>query len=137
MKYLILSLLLLTSCAPRQHREPQKEIIHLAGTIRCYGFNNCALISDNDHHPLNVVSSEASGDYLVVDFPPNITGVVSFLVTPDETLSQYGITCGSSVGFNRAVIRCYGYKYGVWQPFRAIDLAIPNANIWFYGVMER
>lgn len=117
--------------------EPKTKIVHIAGTLRCYGFNDCSLIEDADHTPLNVTQGRSSGDWLVVDFA-KAKRVISFVAGPDESLALLGVTCGASVGLDRANIKCSGQREdGTREQFRAHDIAaVPNSNIWFYGVME-
>jgi hypothetical protein len=84
----------------------QRRVV--AGVIRNTG-SGWALITDADHQSTNVGSvtySAANGGEIVINYPGiSATKVVSFVVTPDETLARAGIFAGASVTQSAATIR--------------------------------
>lgn len=138
MKYLLGCLLLIGCAQPTQvitNVNTPSKIIYMGGVIRCYGTQDCRLIQDADHTPLNVLGARASGEWIIIDYMP-VKKVISLTVTADETFVAQDIECGPSVGMERASIRCYGYKDNVYQQLYPEDLVSGSGNLWFVGLME-
>lgn len=107
---------------------------------RTYALLSCALrndggatwapIDDTGHRPSGVLSVETLADRIVVHHDFTAVRVSSVQVTPDETLSGMGISCGASVGLDQTRIHLYSTPDGLgdyvyydgtaWQSFAGV-----------------
>ncbi|MGN6436882.1 MAG: hypothetical protein ACTHMM_10130 [Agriterribacter sp.] len=73
-------------------------------------------ISTANHSKVSIDSVHVTNSQLQI-FYPSARNVLSFSITPDETLTRYGVTCGASVGTDSASILIY-YRVnqgGYWR----------------------
>lgn len=96
--------------APRKHEN---------GSHRCVGVNR-------------VYADHESGD-LVITGPAG--GAIVFIsISPDETMTEKGISCGASGGIGVTHVRCYD-RSGVQVPADSDQLFDPTANLWVGWMM--
>ena len=65
------------------------------------------ILNDTDHQPLNVDSVAIVNNRLTLYHDNNASKVITFEITPDETFTRYGISCGASVGLDDTRIDIY------------------------------
>jgi hypothetical protein len=109
----------------------QSKIVTIGGTIRNAG-DGWHLLDNNGHNPLNITGVNTT-DEAVVIFYDTYEKVISFSVTPDETMTSEGFTVGASVGFDRAVISIYDKDHQLINP---MDYINGSGNIWISGMFE-
>jgi hypothetical protein len=105
---------------PARGVAPFGKLVQLGCAIRNTGAG-FAPISDSGHIPLGVKAvRELNGDILV-DYDFTATRVVSFSVTPDETMATLGYSVGASVGLKTATIRVG--QSALWADYISWDAA--------------
>ena len=68
-------------------------------------------------------------NYITVNFTEKASKVISFIATPDEPLTMQNVTCGASVGFDKANIECNSPN---------VDYKVTSSsNIWFLGIFRK
>lgn len=82
-------------------------------------------IDDTGHVPLGLSDISIVNGALNLNYDFNGSRVISFIAAPDERVSSWGVTCGSSVGQNAAQIYFYGPLSG----------AVTNAGIQYNTVL--
>ena len=90
------------------------------------------LINNSGHEPINISSVETT-DISVILHYKKFNKVVSFNVTPDETMASEGYTMGASVGLDKTIISIYdsGKKLVNPKTYRNKD-----GNIWVNGIFR-
>lgn len=62
--------------------------------------------------------------------------VISFTVSPDETFSSLGYTCGASVGLEHAEVYVHKSSSGLITEVNPDKIISESGNFWFIGVFE-
>lgn len=103
------------------HGADGKTYATVAGTIRNSGSPDYwQPINDAGHEPCNVDSVNTTTSAIEINFGSlNATKILTFVVSPDETLAGAGFTVGASVALNKATLylrRTTGYAdYVSWD----------------------
>lgn len=114
------------------------DICIVAGVLRNTG-DGWKLIEDKSHSSLNCNSVYIidSAEFVTVDYSGiDAKSVISFVVTPDETFTEQGYSCGASVGLEYSNIYFYKNSNGINENFDANKLVSETGNFWFIGVFE-
>lgn len=93
-------------------------------------------ISDAGHRPLNLKRVETQAGEIAVHFAFEAKKVLSFVVTPDETLAGQGYFAGASVGLNSATIRLSSASVLGTGERSPLGVADRSANLWVFGLFE-
>lgn len=96
----------------------------IAGVIRNDG-TSWKFIEDSGHAKTGLSAISSSGNNIQIDYDFTATKVGSLIVTPDETLANYGITVGSSVGTAYSVINAY-MPFSCFVTGRSTISGVPN-----------
>ncbi|MBE6572991.1 MAG: hypothetical protein E7652_01190 [Ruminococcaceae bacterium] len=123
---------------PSETNAGSEKIVYVAGVIRNSG-DGWQLIEDDKHAPLNCKSvsvNESKGSISINYSDLNIKKVITFTVTPDETLSSMGYTCGASVGIDHTDVYIYREKLGIILEKNPNKVVSSNGNLWFSGMFE-
>jgi hypothetical protein len=102
-------------------------LISYAGVIRNDG-TGWKYITDEVHQNINFTSISTTINNEIVVYYTDAKLIGAMLVTPDETLASYGLTCGASVGDTAAFIKCYAPFTGYIDGSGTIV-----SNDWFNG----
>ncbi|MGD7788539.1 hypothetical protein ACQCX2_09470 [Propionibacteriaceae bacterium Y1700] len=96
-------------------REGTKTIprIHANQSHMCVGVTDVEVNEDGDL----VVNSDKQG------------AIVSLVVSPDETMSKMGLSCGGSGGIGHTTVRCYD-RTGKHVRADGPDIYNPWGNLW-------
>lgn len=89
-----------------------KKGIMQASVIRNSGNGWGFIHGDNVHDEINFTNVSVEGNRIRLDNKP-VKLIGSTVVTPDDTLAGYGLTCGASVGTEKSYINCYAPFNGV------------------------
>lgn len=63
-----------------------------------------SFVNDADHRPEYFTSVAINGSFIEVSYPP-VSKIISFVISPDETLQKYGVVAGATVGLSSANIQ--------------------------------
>lgn len=103
-----------------------KKGILQASVIRNVGDGWKFINGDNVHDEINFSNVSVEGNRIRLDNKP-VKLIGSTVVTPDDTLAGYGLTCGASVGTEKSYINCYAPFGGVLD-----GTGVLTINSWFY-----
>lgn len=104
----------------------------VGGVIRNEG-NGWSLINDTDHEPLDIRKVETTKESVIVYYS-KAEKVISFNVTPDETMASEGYTMGASVGLDKTVISIFDKNHKLINPN---DYVNERGNIWLNGIFKK
>jgi len=137
---LIVILGILISCCSHYHHDVTRgsdlKKIEVAGVIRNMDDNGWFIIENESHMPLNIDKVYDRRGKIVIVYTFKAATIHSFIVTPDETLSQEGFIAGASVGVKVAVITVSRIINGEVVPVDASTIKSEKGNIWIYGLFS-
>ena len=134
--YLIISVIVLTFLGCTKEVIIQPENHEIAATIRRATNGNWFIMNDKGHKPIGVKSVEFDSEKITINYNFTYSKVNTFSVTPDETFSMEGITCGASVGLSKAVIYLSKVDSTGVNPIDPMTVS-SGGNIWIYGMFSR
>lgn len=105
----------------------------IGGTIRNVdkGWN---LISDSAHSPIGITSVETTNTRIKINHKDNAQKVVTFIVTPDESMTSEGYKVGISGGLDYSYIYIYDSNNNLINPYSYKN---KFGNIWISGTLKR
>ena len=106
----------------------------VAGPIRNTGSGWQAIVNTT-HSPTGIGTMSTSGTTITMRYSFRATKIVSFVVTPDETLAKAGVFSGASVDVDAARITIAD-AHGALDPTKVTTKQYPYGNLWVYGVFE-
>lgn len=109
------------------------SMVDLGGTIRNVG-NGWATLNNSAHVPLNIQKVTTDKDKVTIWHSVSAKKVVTFMVTPDETMVSQGYTVGISGGLDYSYIFIYDKNHNLVNPN---DYKNSGGNIWIYGILQR
>ncbi len=115
-----------------------QNTVIVAGVIRNTG-DGWHLIENNTHCSLNCdgVFVNNGTNAISIDYSSiKAQKVISFVVSPDETFSLEGYSCGASVGLEHANVFVHKSIDGVSSEINPQDIISDKGNFWFIGVFE-
>jgi len=126
---LIFITVLLLNCI--YHKKQESEYCFIGGTIRNVG-DGWFLLDNDGHETLNIIKVETTDKNIIIYYT-EYNKVISFSVTPDETMAGEGYTFGASVGLDNAVINVYDKDHNLINPNDYIN---GGGNIWINGMFK-
>jgi hypothetical protein len=132
-KMFIITLLLILVFAYSNISADLTEYSEVAGTIRNTG-SGWSTISNSAHAPMNITGVETTNDKIIIRHSIKATKVVTFIVTPDETMASEGVTVGISGGLDYSYIYLYGRNGNRINPN---NYYTAGSNIWIYGKLQQ
>ncbi len=115
-----------------------ENICIVAGVIRNTG-EGWQFIENEKHGVYNctgVSVNEDKGSINIEYSGIKAKKVISFIVSPDETFSSLGYTCGASVGLDHAEVYVHKSTSGLITEVNPEKLTSDSGNFWFIGVFE-
>lgn len=131
--FVALILILSISAQMNAQADSQPTISNIAGTIRNNG-NGWETINNSTHMALNITKVETLNDRIIIHHDVKAKKVITFIVTPDEAMTQDGYTVGVSGGLNYSVIFIYDRDHNKISPSKYINT---SGNIWIYGMLAQ
>jgi len=109
----------------------ESEYCFIGGTIRNSG-DGWYLLDNDGHEPLNILKVETTDKNIIIYYT-GYSKVISFSVTPDETMGAEGYTVGASVGLDHTIINVYDKDHNLINPYDYIN---GGGNIWISGMFK-
>lgn len=106
--------------------------IEVAGTIRNTG-KGWNVLSDTQHTPIGITKVETRNNMILLRHELGAKQVVTFIVTPDETMARDGIAIGVSAGLDFSFIYLYDKEGNLINPQTYFA---SGSNIWIYGKLK-
>ena len=112
------------------HAEDPADLETLAGVIRNTG-SGFELLDDAGHTPINLASVTQTSTYIRVYYTDPIDQVGAVVIGSDETMADYHVECGASVGLEYLVIKCF--RDGAL--LNPANMTWTNSNLWILGTV--
>lgn len=114
------------------YTQADTSIKNVAGTIRNLG-SGWYVLQDRGHTSINITGVDVDDEKIILRHEIGANRVISFSVTPDETMVKEGYAVGISGGINYSWIYIYD-KSG--QLVKPVDYVNRSGNIWIYGLLQ-
>lgn len=112
-------------------KKPDEEYVFIGGVIRNTG-NGWVLLDNEGHEPLNIINVETTNGAIIIYYS-DYDKVITFSVTPDETMAAEGYSMGASVGLNKAIISVFDKDHNLINPN---NYSNSSGNIWISGTFK-
>lgn len=129
---MILSILVVVGCSSIASTKASDSRYEIAGTIRNTG-TKWDTIDNDAHQSMNITGVRMLSNAIQIDHKVGAKKVITFIVTPDETMAQAGYRVGVSAGLDYSYIYIYDKNGQVVDPKTYVN---ESANIWIYGILK-